>query len=186
MTSCRAPEKSRPRPVSRLTAAPTANSATRLSARLTRRTAVPPPNRYGMTGTAAPSANATNDPTGRPDRRAELVGVEAELLANERVERGHGVPEDAVGDPRRLLGGEALRSVGGGQLGLLLLGHRLHLGPLERDLPLEELALALHRDVLAGGHAERAGEQSGDPGEQDEPRLGGVAPGHAHDERRGC
>ena len=55
-----------------------------------------------------------------------------------------------------------------GHLGLLLLGHRLHLGPLEGDLALEQLALALHRDVLAGGHAERPGEEAGDPGEEDE------------------
>ena len=59
-------------------------------------------------------------------------------------------------------GGEALGPVRGGQLGLLLLGHRLHLGPFEGDLALEQLALALHRDVLAGGHAERPGEQAGD------------------------
>ena len=72
----------------------------------------------------------------------------------------------------RLVRREALGPVGGGQLGLLLLGHRLHLGPLEGDLALEQLALALHPDVLAGGHAERPGEQAGDAGEEDELGLG--------------
>ena len=61
---------------------------------------------------------------------------------------------------------EALRPVERGHLGLLLLGHRLQLGPLEGDLALEQLALRLHRDVLARGHAEGTGEQAGDPGEE--------------------
>ena len=66
---------------------------------------------------------------------------------------------------------ESLRAVDGGQLGLFLLGHGLELGLLEGDLALVELALRLHRDVLAGGHAERAREQAGDAGQEDEPRL---------------
>ena len=67
--------------------------------------------------------------------------------------------------------GEALGPEDRRQLGLLLLGHRLHLGPLEGDLALEQLALALHADVLAGGHAERAGEQAGDAGQQDDAAV---------------
>ena len=66
---------------------------------------------------------------------------------------------------------EALGHVQGGQLALLLVGHRLELGALELDLALEQLALALHRDVLARGHRERAREQARDPGQQDEVRL---------------
>src|SRR2546425_7887222 len=49
--SWRAPEKAMLRPVSRLTAAPTPNRATRLKPRLVSRATVPPPNRYGSTGT---------------------------------------------------------------------------------------------------------------------------------------
>ncbi len=62
-----------------------------------------------------------------------------------------------------------LASIRGRQLGLLLLGHRLHLGAFELDLAFEQLALALHADVLAGRHAEGAREQPGDPGEEHEP-----------------
>ena len=40
---------------------------------------------------------------GGAPRRAELVGVEPELLADEHVERGLRVREDAVRDPRRLV-----------------------------------------------------------------------------------
>ena len=83
-------------------------------------------------------------------------------------------------DPGRFLGGEPLGPVRGGQLGLLLLGHRLHLGSLERDLPLEQLALALHRDVLAGGHAERTREKARDAGQQDEARIARRGAGDAH------
>jgi hypothetical protein len=49
---------------------------------------------------------------------------------------------------------------------------------------LEQLALALHRDVLAGGHAERPGQETGDPGQQDEARVAGRGSGHAHDQRQ--
>ena len=91
-----------------------------------------------------------------------------------------------MGDRPGLVLAEPLGPVDGGHLGLLLLGHRLQFGALERDLALEQLALALHRDVFAGGHAERTGEQARDPGEQDEVvgcrGLTGRT-NHAHHER---
>ena len=161
----------RPRPVSRLTAAPTANRATRLSPRLTRRTAVPPPNRYGMTGIEAPIANATNEPAAAPHGEPSSSGSSPSSSRTSMSRAVSGSRKIRWAILAASSGGEALGPVGGGQLGLLLLGHRLHLGPLERDLALEQLALALHRDVLAGGHAERPGEQAGDPGEQDEARI---------------
>ena len=124
----------------------------------------------------------------RPDRgtprRAELIGIEAQFLTDQHVERGLRVLHDPVGDRRSLVPGEALGSIRGRQLGLFLLGHRRHLGAFELDLALEQLALALHADVFAGRHAERAREQPGDAGEEDEPRVCGRRAGHAHDQRQ--
>ena len=137
-----------------------------------------------MTGTAAPSANETIEPIAAPHGDPSSSGSRPELLAYEDVERGFGILEQAVGDAGRLVAGEALRAVRGRQLGLLLLGHRLHLGPFELDLSLEQLALALHADVLAGGHAERPCQQAGDPGEKDEGRVCGRRAGNAHDQRQ--
>src|SRR3954464_1627283 len=58
----RRPENIVPRPVSRLTPAPTAKRATRLRASAAVNATGPLVARYGSTGTAAPRANATNDP----------------------------------------------------------------------------------------------------------------------------
>src|SRR2546427_8786074 len=88
-----------------------------------------------------------------------------------------------MGDRPRLVRREAPRPEDARELRLLLLGHHLELGPLEGDLALEQLALAAHRDVLAGGHAEGPREETGDPGEEHEPRLTRRRAGHAHDER---
>ena len=46
---------------------------------------------------------------------------------------------------------------------------------LDVELALEELALGLHREVLAGGHRERAGHQAGHAGQPDH-RPPGWAP----------
>ena len=121
-----------------------------------------------------------------PNGEPSSSGSRPELLADELLQRPLRVLEEAVGDRPGLVLPEPLGPVDGGHLGLLFLGHRLQFGPLERDLALEQLALALHRDVLAGGHAERAGEQARDSGEQDEVvrrrRLTRRAD-HAHHER---
>ena len=61
----RTPQNISPRPVSRLTPAPTANSATRLSPRLATNAAEPPPHRYGSTG--SPHRSRTRG-TSRPPR----------------------------------------------------------------------------------------------------------------------
>ena len=96
-----------------------------------------------------------------------MIGIEPELLADKGVERRLGIAEDPVGNERRLFLGEALGAVDARQLCLLLFGQGLQFGALQRDLPLVQLPLRLHRDVLAGGHAECPGEETGDAGEQD-------------------
>ena len=55
--------------------------------RLIGRAREPAPKTNGSNGIAAPTANESSDDTAAPPGRAQLVGVEAELLAGERVER---------------------------------------------------------------------------------------------------
>ena len=130
----------------------------------------------------APMAKATKEPAAAPT--ASRARPDRARAPHERACRGRSPGRSkmrwAIAPPRRAGSPSPGRR---GQLGLLLLGHRLHLGPLERDLALEQLALALHRDVLAGGHAERPREQAGDPGQQDEARVARRGAGHAHDQR---
>ena len=65
-----------------------------------------------MTGTTAPMREGDERAAGRAPRRAELVGIEAELLADERVERALRVLEDPVRRSRAASsGGEALGPV---------------------------------------------------------------------------
>ena len=49
------------------------------------------------------------------------------------------------------------------------------------QLPQHQLGLRPHRDVLPGGHRERAGDQTGDAGKTNSAD-GGVGTGHAEDE----
>ncbi len=116
------------------------------------------------------------------ERGAELVRVEAELLARQRVQGGLGVGHDLGRQRRRRLAIDALRPVDELELLLLLLGLVAQLGGLHGDLALEEVALAGDADVLAGRHAERAGQQAGESGEEHGAVVRG-GPGEAHDER---
>ena len=119
----------------------------------------------------------------RAERRAELVGIEAELLARQRVERVLGSARSAVGE----LGGLPLRQAFGRvdqrQLLRLRLRVLLQLVALQRDLVLVQLALRAHRNVFAGRHRERAGRKSGDAGQQHQMRVAARA-GDAEDQAR--
>ena len=64
-------------------------------------------------------------------------------------------------------------------LGARALAQRL---ALDVELALEQLALGLHRDVLAGGHGEGPGHQAGQPGQPDD-RARRVGTGDAQDQR---
>ncbi len=83
----------------------------------------------------------------------------------------------------RVLAIEALRPVDELELLLLLLGLVAQLAGLHLDLATEQVALAGHADVLAGGHREGTRQQACDTGEQDGAVVGRCA-GEAHDKRR--
>ena len=108
MASWRTPEKTRPRPVSRLTAAPTANSAMRLSPRLTAITRSAAAEQVREDRDRRADGERDERADAAPHRRPELIGIEAELLADERVERRLRVGEDPMRDRRAPLGGKPL------------------------------------------------------------------------------
>src|SRR5262249_22725525 len=86
-----------------------------------------------------------------PPGAPELLGVDAELLARERLERGSLVGHDLLRERRRVVPREAFRLVDERQLLLFLLRDLLELGLLDLDLPLVQLARALDRDPFAEG-----------------------------------
>ena len=58
-----------------------------------------------MTGIDGADGEGDERPAGGAPRRPELVGIEAELLADEHVEGRIGILEDPMGDRRGLIGG---------------------------------------------------------------------------------
>ncbi len=179
----RTPLNTRPRPVSRLTAAPIANSAANESPSAPIRAGTPVVSRKGISGTIAPIEKATNEDAAAPHGEPSSSGSSPELLAHLGVERLLRILHQARRDLARILLRESLGAVDVGQLLFLDIGHDAQLFALDRDLVLEQLALALHADVLAGAHRERTGHETGDAGEHDQMVVGG-RPGDAHHERQ--
>ena len=153
-----------------------------LMPKLMSRTNSPPPNRNGMTGTMAPATKARKEPPAADHGEADPVLVEPQLLPDQRLEGHFGVLEDVLREPPRVLLRESLRAVDRDELLELLVRDRGQLGALEGDLALQHLHLRPDRDVLPGRHREGAGEEPGDPREEDDGWLGRGA-GDAHDER---
>ena len=118
---------------------------------------------------------------GGAQRRADAAFVQADFLEDELTDRVLVVGEDGVHEHRRLLVREAAIRVGPMEDPPLLFGLFAQLFALERDLVVEQLTLAADRDVFADAHAEGAGQESGDTGEDDDRRRR-VGTGDTHDE----
>ena len=129
----------------------------------------------------APMAKATNDEAAAWSGSPVWRGIDAQLLAGVGLEGELGVAHHLGRELGGHRGVEAPALVDGGQLLALVLGIVADGLPLDIELPEHELGLRPHRDVLAGGHREGPGDQSGDAGQAH--RAGrGVGPGHAQDE----
>src|SRR5882724_11903361 len=107
------------RPVKRDVPAPMRMSARPLSARLANTACRPLCTAKGATGKIAPTANKAKDVNGA----VQFLGIESQLLAHERVERGVLVGDETIGERARLAFLEALGPIDEHQLFLLFLGH---------------------------------------------------------------
>ena len=145
--------------------------AIRLSARLAVNATDPDASRYGSSGTNAPATKATNEPsaacTGDPMLRASSP---TSSKMSWRLACS-GSANDSIHEGGRLFGGEPTIKVDLQEDGMLLLGYLAQLFALERDLVVEQLALASHRDVLTDAHAERARDEPRDAGQDDDRRV---------------
>ena len=154
--------------------APTTSDATAPMTTDATMAAVPEPTSQGRSGSSAPKAKVKNDADRRLPGRAQRTGVDAELLAGVGLERELGVPHHLVDqlachrrvDPPPLVDGDQL--VAARPSGLRRSACRS-----TSSSRWSELALGLHRDVLAGRHGEGAGHQAGHPGQPDHDRRPG-------------
>src|SRR5262245_64331143 len=120
MASMRKPLSQAFLPEKRLSRAPTANSAAPEIVAATA-TLLAVPNRKGMSGKLADS-KGDEGRTRRADRRGEIVGVEAKLLARQSVERLFGVGDQMGGDVAGFIERDAAGGVDQRELLSLLLG----------------------------------------------------------------
>ena len=104
-----------------------------------------------------------------------VVDLDAELARHHRPQQHLGVARHHRRDALRLLLREAFLREHERDLRLGLARPLRDFVTLLVDLGVEDLALALATDVLAGGHREHTGEAARDAGDDDWERLAGCA-----------
>ena len=181
ISSWREADHSHERPVKWASPAPTVKAPIAPSTTDHRVAAVPEVNSHGSSGMNAPTAKATNDAAAACSGFAGLLRVDAQLLAGVGLEGEIGIPHhldrELVGhvrvDPPTLVDGR--------QLSPLVLGIVADGLSFDVQLPLHQLGLGPHGDVLPRRHRERPGDQTGDAGQSNRAhrRMGA---GHAQDQ----
>ena len=160
IASWRPPLNNKPRPVNSETPAPTANSAMPLSSTDATKFSHTEPKKNGMTGIIAPAANDRNELIATRYGEPSSSGLRPSSSRASVSQRDAAVGDDARRERLRLRAAQPLGAIDQRQLAPLLLRVGLQLFLLQRDLPLEQLALRHHRDELARAHRERAREQT--------------------------
>ena len=112
--------------------------------------------------------NAMKEPTAAASGEPIELGVEADFLEDEQADGMVRINEDGVDEPVGLVRAETPLDVLG-QDRPFLVGGLTQLLALEGQLVVEQLPLALDRDVLADAHAEGARDEPGHPGYYDDP-----------------
>ena len=120
---------------------------------------------------------------GRKHRVAQFVGIDAQLLPGVDLQSLLGVGHDVGGHLPSRVAVNSPRLVDLGQFLHLMLRVASVLPPLHLQLPLQQLPLGLHRQVLPCGHRHRPGNETGDPNQTYQP-LPRTAPGHTQDDRQ--
>ena len=115
---------------------------------------------------------------------ASVVDLDAELTGDHRPQQHLGVTGHQRRDPSGVLVAQPLLGQHVGDLGLCLARPLLDLVSLVVDLRIEDLALALAADVLAGGHREHPRQGAGDAGDDDRVGLARGAGHGRHDRER--
>ena len=109
-------------------------------------------------------ANLSFGSVGGPERRTEIVRIQAEFFPRQYVERAFRIAHERVCEGAGLFDRQAARGVDEREF----LGFRfrifLKFVRFQSDLVLEHLALRAHRNEIPRRHGQRAGEQAGHAG----------------------